>query len=80
MSTKELNTINKDRRNLLKILVFGSVAYVATKFLTPVVSKFLEGPSVTKEFDSFKTVENKKGVTIYNKSGEEIFIMDNNKD
>jgi hypothetical protein len=77
---KEIGTLNKDRRNLLKILIFGGGAYVATKLLGPVVTRFLDGPSVTKEFDSFRTVENKRGVTIFDKNGEEIFIMDNKKE
>jgi hypothetical protein len=80
MPTKESNEVNRDRRNLLKILLFGGGAYVATKLLGPVVTRFLDGPSVTKDFDSFRTVENKRGVTIYDKQGEEIFIMDSGKE
>jgi len=75
---KNLNKgVDKNRRNFLKILLFGGGAIVLGKVLGPTVSKFLEGPSTETVFQNFRTVENKKGLTVFDKNGEEIFEIDN---
>lgn len=77
---KEKNTeknIDTNRRNFLKILLFGGGTIVLGKVLGPTVVKFFEGPSTETIFQNFKTVENKNGLKIYDKTGEEIFEIDN---
>ncbi|MCX6751586.1 MAG: hypothetical protein NT161_02350 [Candidatus Nomurabacteria bacterium] len=69
--------IDKNRRNFLKILLFGGGAIVLGKVLGPTISKLIDGPSTETNFQNFKTVENKKGLTIFDKTGEEIFEIDN---
>ena len=68
--------VNKDRRNFLKILLVGGGVLVAGKVLGPVLSRILNGPSVETQFESFRAVENKKTLTIYDSTGEEIFQID----
>lgn len=71
--------MNKNRRNFLKIVLIGGGVFALGKVLGPVLSKFLNGPSVENNFQNFKTVENKKGLVVYDKSGEEIFTIDKEK-
>lgn len=75
----EKKGVDKKRRNLIKILALGGGALLFGKILGPTLSKFLDEPSVENNFINFRTVENKKGLTIYDKTGEEIFTMDNGK-
>ena len=74
-----MSEINKKRRNLLKIVLFGGGALVATKILGPVVSRMINGPSVEHDLENFKTVEDRNGLTVYDKNGQEIFVMDDKK-
>ncbi|MBP9715208.1 MAG: twin-arginine translocation signal domain-containing protein [Candidatus Pacebacteria bacterium] len=69
--------LNKNRRNFLKFLLIGGGTFVAAKVLGPTITKMFDGPTVEGDFTSFRAVENKKGLTIYDKeTGEEIFIID----
>ena len=68
--------LNKDRRNFLKIMLVGGGVLVAGKFLGPVFSRFMNGPSVETNFTSFRAVENNRTLTIYDSTGEEIFQID----
>lgn len=69
--------LDKNRRNFLKIMLFGGGALVLGKVLGPTISKFFDGPSTETNFKNFKTVENKNGLTIYDKKdGAEIFQID----
>lgn len=68
--------MNTSRRNFLKIALFGGGALVLGKVLGPVFSRIVDGPSEVQETSSFRTVENNKTLTIYDKSGTEIFQID----
>ena len=73
----EKNNVDKNRRNFLKILLFGGGAIVLGKVLGPSIAKLFDGPSTETNFESFRTIENKKGLTVFDKkSGEEIFQID----
>ena len=75
-----MEKINKNRRNFLRLAFYGVGVLVVGKVLGMAYTRYMDGPSTEKEFSSFKTIENKRGITIYDKGGEEIFIMDNGKD
>ena len=68
--------IDKNRRNFIKIILIGGGTLVLGKFLGPVFLRFMNGPSTETNFESFKAVENKKTLTIYDKSGSEVFQID----
>ena len=68
--------IDKNRRNFIKILLVGGGALFLGKFLGPVFSRLVNGPSTETNFESFRAVESKKTLTIYDKSGEEVFQID----
>jgi hypothetical protein len=71
--------MDKNRRNFLKIMLIGGGTVVLGKVLGPVLSKLVDGASGETNFRNFKMAENRKGLTVYDKKGEEIFIMDNQK-
>jgi hypothetical protein len=77
---KEMDKVNKNRRNLLKIVLIGGGAVVATKILGPKVMDFFYGPPVTKDFKNFNVTETRTKFSISAKDGTEIFIMDNEKE
>jgi len=81
MEKKDISNenIDKSRRNFLKIALIGGGALVAGKFLSPLFSDLMNGPSTTTNLEHFKTVENKNGLTVFDKSGQEIFVMDDGK-
>lgn len=69
--------VNKHKRNFFKFLLIGGGAFVVSKALGPSIVKMFDGPTIEGDFTSFRAVENKKGLTIYDKqTGEEIFIID----
>lgn len=72
--------IDKNRRNFIKIILVGGGTLLLGKFLGPVFSRIVNGPSTETNFPSFKAVENKKTLTIYDKTGEEIFQIDKSGD
>ncbi len=74
--------MNENRRKFLKIILIGSGALLLEKVLGPLFSKFLNNSftqpnSFTKtNFKDFKIVEDKKRLSVYDSSGEEIFQID----
>ena len=69
--------MDKKRRKFLKILLLGAGTFVAGKVFGPFFSKSLSIPSNDKKSSSaFKVVENKKFLSIYDNSGEEVLQID----
>ena len=75
------NGINIKRRNFLKWLLFGVGAFVVFllgKIFGPSISlssrpQKIEGDTVLK---NFRITENDKELTLYNRFGDEIFIIE----
>ena len=74
--------IDKNRRKLLAVMLIGSGTFLVQKVLGPLFSGFLNDssgktilPNKTS-FDSFQVVENKKTLSVYDNSGEEILQID----
>jgi len=76
----EREDVDKNRRNFLKILLIGSGVLVVGKILSPLLSRSLNGsspgPAAQNNLRAFRVVENKKILSIYDNSGEEIFQID----
>lgn len=78
----KLDSIDKNRRKFLTVMLLGSGAFVAEKILTPLLSKFLnDSPqkptaSIKTDLGGFKVTENKKVLSVFDSSGEEIFQID----
>ena len=76
--------MDKNRRTFLKIIFIGSGALLAEKFLTPLFSFFSNDSSPKAKTDSlnktsfrnFRIIEDKKNLSIYDSSGEEILQID----
>ena len=68
------------RRKFLKITLIGGTAFLVGKVIGPLFSKFIntlsDSPSKNTPV-TFNVVEDKKGLSIYDNSGEEIFQIDN---
>ena len=77
--SKETSGVNKKRRNFLKVLLLGGGTLVAGRVLGPKILDFLYGPPVVKDFKQFNVTETREKFVISTKSGEEIFVMDNEK-
>ena len=76
-------SINKNRRKLLAVMLIGSGTFLVQKVLSPLFSGFLNDspakiapPPDKTDFGNFKVVENKKSLSIYDNSGEEVFQID----
>ena len=84
--------MDKNRRKFLKIIFIGSSALLVERILNFSFSGFLNNPSTTKtnlstktdktdkidktDSRSFRVVENKEILSIYDSSGKEIFQID----
>lgn len=77
--------MNEGRRTFLKIIFIGSGALLAEKFLSPLFSFFSDDSSaktktnsslVKTGFKNFQIIEDKKNLSIYDSSGEEILQID----
>jgi hypothetical protein len=79
---RQEDIINRNRRKFLTVILIGSGALLVEKFLTPFFTNFLNGqPIKTNLLDKtgstgFQVVENKKGLSVYDNSGEEILQID----
>ena len=71
--------MNKERRKFLKIILIGSGTFIMGKIFSPLFLKFLNNSNSSAKTNSstFQIVENKKGLSIYDDYGEEIFQIDN---
>ena len=65
--------MNEGRRKFIKVIFIGSGALLAEKILSPLFSFFSEDKT---DFKNFKIIEDKKNLSIYDSSGEEIFQID----
>ena len=76
--------MNEGRRKFLKVMLIGSGALLAEKILSPLFSFFSDDSSVKNKTDSssktglknFQVIDNKKFLSVYDNSGEEIFQID----
>ena len=65
-------------------MLIGSGAFLVEKILTPLFSRFLKDPPMPAKTDllnravfrGFQITENKKGLSVYDSSGEEILQID----
>lgn len=79
---KSQESIDKNRRRLLTVMLIGSGTFLVEKVLSPLFSGFLYDPPIRldppnkPDFGNFKIVENKMGLSIYDSSGEEVFQID----
>jgi hypothetical protein len=74
--------VDKNRRNFLRIILVGGGTFIVGKILSPLFSK-----SFIKSLDNrltprntnvqaFRVIEDKKVLSVYDDSGEEIFQID----
>ena len=76
--------MNKDRRTFLKILFIGGGALFVEGVLGSLFSKsFYRSSTIANSFNkplsttkNFRVIENSKGLSIYDSSGEEVFQID----
>ena len=75
--------MDKNRRTFLKVLFVGSGALLAEKVLGPLFPRFFSNSfaktaSTNKKigYRNFQIVENKRNLSVYDNSGEEIFQID----
>lgn len=65
-----------DRRNFLKIILIGSGALLVEKVLGPLFSEFSDNSSTKNNSTTFQVIEDKKSLSIYDSSGEEVLQID----
>jgi hypothetical protein len=74
--------VDKNRRKFIKIVLIGSASFIVGKILGPLFSRSLDNPfaktnlPVKTKSGTFRIVENKKILSVYDNSGEEIFQID----
>lgn len=69
--------INKSRRKFLTVILLGSGAFLTEKILGPLSFRFFNDSPTEDNFENFKIVKNKNGLSVHDNSGEEIFQIDN---
>lgn len=76
------NGINVNRRRFLTAMLVGGGAFLAERILSPLFSRFANDPSARRDLPDkpttadFKIVQNKKGLSVYDGSGDEILQID----
>jgi hypothetical protein len=73
--------VDKNRRKFIKVMLIGGASFITGKILAPLLSKSLnnlDSPRAQNDPVTFNIVENKKTLSVYDNSGEEIFQIDNN--
>lgn len=74
--------MDKGRRKFLKIILIGGGTLIVGKILGPLFSRFLDNSSTKTDsftktnFRDFRVVENKKILSVYDSSGEEVLQID----
>lgn len=74
--------INVNRRRFLTAMLVGSGAFLAERVLSPLFSRFANDTSAKRDLPDksdpvdFKVAQNKKGLSVYDGSGEEILQID----
>ncbi len=81
MSTPQSNhqkeiVANKNRRNVLKLTIFGIGAFVLGKLVSYLPDLFTDKVEKDIEFQNFSFVETKKSLTISEKGGEALLVVD----
>ena len=71
--------LNERRRTLLKLFALGGGAFVLGKILSPGLNLFGGEGDVT-DFRNFRVVERGEELGVYDKSGNEILIIENEND
>ncbi len=64
------------RRLLLKLGFFGAAAFALGKIFGPSVPFLSERAVSSKDFKNFRIVETSKELRLFNKTGDEIVIVD----
>jgi len=79
---KQEDIKDKNRRKFITVMLIGGGAFLVEKVLNPLFSRFLnDSPAKTSllnktGFEGFQVVENKKCLSVYDSSGEEILQID----
>lgn len=68
--------MDKNRRKFLKVTLIGSGVFLANKVLGPLLARLLDDSVAKVDSAAFKVRENKKILSVYDSSGEEIFQID----
>ncbi len=71
------SVLNRNRRHLVKLSLFGGAAFVLGKVFGPSISLF-GGNAVVglKDFKNFRVVETKKEISVFNRGGDEIIVIE----
>ena len=73
--TKDI--FNKHRRTFLTVAGTGVVAFILGKIFGPSVNLFTRDTVINdKEFKNFRVVETRKEMKLFDRGGNEIFIID----
>jgi hypothetical protein len=78
---ESLNKVDTKRRNLIKLAVIGSGAFVLGKILGPSINLFsqemvLDDGSKETMFNNFRVQENGEELGIYDRLGNEILVIE----
>jgi len=66
-----------NRRNFIKLAAFGGAAFVAGKFLSPLLNILKKDKVVDEKiFDNYKITETKNQFKLTDKQGDDIIIVD----
>jgi len=68
--------VKNKRRNFLKFLAVGGGAFLLGRALSSLPNSLVEKTTNTADFKNFKFVETNKKLTLYDRSGEEIIIVE----
>ena len=68
--------MDHNRRKFLKIILFGGGALIVGKILSPLFSKSSSTTLSEQDFSTFKVIEDKRFLSIYDSSGEEVLQID----
>ncbi len=68
--------MDKDRREFLKVILIGGGVFLIGKVFDPLFSKFSTYLSAKNSSSPFQVIEDRKRLSIYDHSGEEIFQID----
>ena len=71
--------MDKNRRNFLKFLLIGGGALVLVKMFRSGLFGLFSGSRAENKLGGFRTVEDKKGLAVFDKGGEKILIFDKEK-
>lgn len=71
-----MNIMDTKRRKFLKVLLIGTASFIVGKISGPLLSGFFGDSFSKSESTLFRVVENKKRLSVYDDSGEEIFQID----